>query len=131
MVDLAIAVVIGAAFVAIVNALVSDIIMPIVGIFGGKPNFDQYYWTVNHSKILVGSFLTAVVSFLIVAAVIFFFVIKPLNYMLSRRKQELPADPTSRECPFCLSEIPIQATRCAFCTSEVPVAQPATADVTA
>lgn len=119
-VDLAIAVVIGAAFSGIVDALVKDLVMPILGIFGGKPTFDQYYWTVNGSNILVGSFLTAVVSFLIIAAVIFFFVLKPLNYILSHRKAEVPPDPTTRECPFCLSEIPLQASRCAFCTSEVP-----------
>lgn len=119
--DLAIAFIIGVAFAAVIDALVKDIIMPILGIFGGKPTFDQYYWTINGSKILVGSFLTAVVSFLIIAAVIFFFVIKPLNLLLARRKAELPADPTTRECPFCLSDIPLQASRCAFCTSEVPV----------
>lgn len=125
-VDLAIAVVIGAAFAAIIDALVKDIIMPILGAFGGKPTFDQYYWTINGSKILVGSFLTAVVSFLIIAAVIFFAVIKPLNYLLSHRKAALPPDPTTRECPFCLSEIPLQASRCAFCTSEVPAVATAT-----
>lgn len=128
-VDLAIAFIIGAAFAAIVDALVKDIIMPILGAFGGKPTFDQYYWTINGSKILVGSFLTAVVSFLIIAAVIFFFVIKPLNYLLSHRKTELPPDPTTRECPFCLSEIPLQASRCAFCTSEVPALAPMEAAV--
>ncbi|HEX8035031.1 MAG TPA: large conductance mechanosensitive channel protein MscL [Ktedonobacterales bacterium] len=119
-VDLAIAFVIGAAFAAIVDALVKDIIMPMLAALGGKPTFDQYYWTINGSKILVGSFLTAVVSFIIIAAVIFFFVIKPLNYLLAHRKSEVPPDPTTRECPFCLSDIPLQASRCAFCTSEVP-----------
>lgn len=119
-VDLAIAFVIGAAFSGIVDALVKDLIMPILGIFGGKPTFDQYYWTINGSHILIGSFLTAVVGFLIISAVIFFFVVKPVNYLLSYRKAELPPDPTTRECPFCLSEIPLQASRCAFCTSEVP-----------
>ncbi len=120
-VDLAVAFVIGVAFAAVVTALVNDIIMPILGIFGGKPSFDQYYWTINGSRILIGSFLTAVVSFLILAAGIFFFVVKPVNYMMSHRKAELPPDPTTRECPFCLSDIPLQASRCAFCTSEVPV----------
>lgn len=119
-VDLAIAVVIGAAFGAVVVALVQDIIMPLLGAFGGKPTFDQYYWTINHSNILVGSFLTAVVSFLIIAAVIFFFVIKPLNALLAMRKKPEAAAPTTRECPYCLSEIPLKATRCAYCTAEVP-----------
>ncbi len=126
-VDLAVAFVIGVAFAAVVTALVNDIIMPILGIFGGKPSFDQYYWTINGSKILIGSFLTALVSFLLLAAAIFFFVVKPVNYLVSRRKAELPPDPTTRECPFCLSDIPLQASRCAFCTSEVPVPATVTA----
>lgn len=121
-VDLAVAVVIGVAFGAVVTALVNDVIMPILGAFGGKPSFDQYYWTLNHSNILVGTFLTALVAFLILAAVIFFFVIKPINWLMSRRKTELPADPTTRDCPYCISSIPIQATRCPFCTSEVSAA---------
>ena len=120
-VDLAVAVVIGAAFGAVVTALVQDIIMPLIGAFGGKPTFDQYYWTINHSKILVGSFLTAIVAFLILAAVIFFFIVKPINMLIARRKSEPPPDPTTRDCPYCLSTIPIKASRCAFCTQEVPV----------
>jgi large conductance mechanosensitive channel len=118
-VDLAIAVVIGAAFSGVVNALVNDIIMPIISIIGGKPNFDQYYWVINGSQIMVGSFLTALVSFVIIAAVIFFLVLQPINALMARRKTELPADPTTRDCPYCVSSIPIQATRCPFCTSEV------------
>jgi large conductance mechanosensitive channel len=122
-VDLAIAVVIGAAFSGVVNALVNDIIMPIISIIGGQPNFDQYYWVINGSHILVGSFLTALVSFVIIAAVIFFLVLQPINALMARRKTELPTDPTTRDCPYCVSSIPIQATRCPFCTSEVaPVA---------
>jgi len=118
-VDLAVAVVIGAAFSGIVDALVKGIIMPIIGIFGGQPSFDQYYWVINGSHILVGTFLTALVSFLIIAAVIFFLVLRPINALMARRKTELPTDPTTRDCPYCLSSIPIKATRCPFCTSEV------------
>jgi large conductance mechanosensitive channel len=122
-VDLAVAVVIGAAFGAVVASFVSDVIMPIIGALGGKPSFDQYYWVLNGSRILVGSFLTALVAFVILAAVVFFFVVKPVNWLMSRRKTELPTDPTTRDCPYCISSIPIQATRCPFCTSEVaPVA---------
>ncbi len=122
-VDLAVAVVIGTAFGLVVAAFVSDIIMPILGALGGKPSFDQYYWVLNGSKILVGTFLTVLVAFVILAAVIFFFVVKPVNWLMSRRKTELPADPTTRDCPYCVSSIPVQATRCPFCTSEVaPVA---------
>jgi large conductance mechanosensitive channel len=121
-VDLAIAFVIGAAFGAVVTALVQDIIMPLIGAFGGKPTFDQYYWVINHSQIKIGSFLTALVSFIILAAVVFFFVVKPVNALLARRASEPPADPAERNCPYCLSSVPVQATRCAFCTSELPAA---------
>ena len=118
-VDLAVAVVIGAAFGAVVASLVQNVIMPIIGAFGGKPSFDQYYWTINGSQIKIGTFITALVAFVILAAVIFFFVVKPVNWLMSRRKVELPPDPTTRDCPYCVSSIPIQATRCPFCTSEV------------
>lgn len=119
-VDLAVAVVIGAAFGAVVVALVGDVIMPLIGAFGGKPTFDQYYWTVNGSKILIGSFLTALVAFVIIAAVIFFLVVRPVNALMARRKTDTPVDETTRECPYCLSSIPRAASRCAFCTQEVP-----------
>lgn len=125
MVDLAVAVVIGVAFGAVITALVADIIMPILGAFGGKPTFDQYYWTINGSRILIGSFLTALVAFLILAAVIFFAVVKPVNMLMARRKTELPVNPTTRDCPYCVSSIPIAATRCPFCTSDVSAAVPA------
>lgn len=125
-VDLAVAVVIGVAFGAVVTSLVNDVIMPLLGAFGGKPSFNQYYWVLNGSHINIGTFITALVAFLILAAVIFFFIVKPVNWLMSRRKTELPADPTTRDCPFCVSSIPVQATRCPFCTSEVsPVAAPA------
>ncbi len=126
-VDLAIAVVIGAAFSGIVTALVKDLITPLIAALGGQPDFSALTFTINKSKFLYGDFINSLVSFLIIAAVIFFLVIKPLNLLLSRRKQELPPDPTTRECPYCLSEIPIKATRCAFCTAEVPAAAAAPA----
>lgn len=99
--------------------------MPLIGAFGGKPSFDQYYWVLNGSHINIGTFITTLVSFVIISAVVFFFVVKPVNWLMSRRKTELPADPTTRDCPYCVSSIPVQATRCPFCTSEVaPVATP-------
>lgn len=119
-VDLAVGIVIGAAFGTVVTAFVNDLILPFIAAFGGKPNFDGYKIPLGSSTILIGSFITALVSFLILAAVIFFFVVKPVNMLMSRRKTELPADPTTRDCPFCLSSVPIKATRCAFCTSEIP-----------
>ena len=120
-VDLAIAVVIGAAFSGIVTALVNGIFMPLIGAVGGKPTFDQYYLSLNHSKILLGTALAAIVNFLIVAAVIFFLVLKPLNALMALRARhnESPAEPQTRECPYCLSEIPLKATRCRYCTADV------------
>lgn len=126
-VDLAIAVVVGAAFSGIVTALVKDIVTPILAAFGGAPDFSAIYFTINHSKFAIGDFINAVVSFLIIAAVIFFLVVKPLNWFLSLRKKEEAA--TTRECPYCMSEIPVQATRCAFCTQEVPAIGGAPAQV--
>jgi large conductance mechanosensitive channel len=120
-VDLAIAVVIGAAFSGIVTALVNGVIMPLIGAIGGKPSFDQYYLSLNNSKILLGTALTALVNFLLVAAVIFFLVLKPLNTLMALRARhnEAPAEATTRECPYCLSEIPLKATRCRYCTADV------------
>jgi large conductance mechanosensitive channel len=120
-VDLAVAVVIGAAFGAVVTALVTDIVTPLVAAIFGKPSFDGLTFTINGSHFLYGAFLDAVLSFLTIAAAIFFLVVKPLNVLAARRAAGAPTEsPTTRPCPECLSEIPIAAGRCAFCTSEVP-----------
>ncbi len=125
-VDLAVGVVIGAAFSGIVAALVADVITPLIGIFVSDPknpvNFDELNFAIHGSKFLVGHFLNVIVSFLIIAAVVFFFVVKPVNYLMSRRKTETPVTPTTRDCPECLSSIPMAATRCAFCTAVVAAA---------
>lgn len=126
MVDLAVAVVIGVAFGAVITSLVQNVIMPIIGIFGGKPSFDQYYWVINGSQIRIGTFITALIAFVIIAAVIFFLVIKPLNMVMALRKKP-EAEATTRECPYCLSEIPVKATRCAYCTADVPALEPSAA----
>ncbi|HKV84639.1 MAG TPA: large conductance mechanosensitive channel protein MscL [Ktedonobacterales bacterium] len=126
-IDLAIGIVIGVAFGAVVSGFVKDLITPLIAAIGGKPDFSSLAFTINHSRFLWGDFLNQVVSFIIIAAVIFYFVVKPVNALMNRRKSELPVDPTTRECPYCLSSIPLKASRCAFCTAEVP----ATADVTA
>lgn len=118
-VDLAVGIVIGVAFGALVTAFIKDLIMPIVGIFGGTPNFSSVYFTINNSRFLIGDFITVLIAFIVLAAVVFFFVVRPVNALMSRRKTELPADPTTRECPYCLSSIPIKASKCAFCTSDV------------
>ena len=118
-IDLAIAVVIGAAFGAVVAALVKDLITPLIAAIGGKPDFSALSFTINGSKFLYGDFINAVVSFLIIAAVVFFLVVKPMNALMDRLKPELPVKTRTRECPYCLSAIPVAATVCAFCTKDV------------
>ena len=115
--DLAVAVVIGAAFTGVVTALTTDIITPFIkAIFSGSTQFDGLVWSVNGSKIYYGKVLTALLTFVIVAAVIFFLVIKPVNHLMDRLGRTPKEDPL-RECPDCLSKVPVAATRCAFCTS--------------
>jgi large conductance mechanosensitive channel len=119
-VDLAVAVVIGVAFGAVVTALVKDIITPIIAAIFGKPDFSNLSFTIHKSHFLYGDFINAVITFVSVAAAIFFFVVKPLNFFLERRRRSV-AEPesTDRQCPECLSTIPKAATRCAFCTAQV------------
>ena len=127
LVDLAVAVVIGTAFGAVVTALVKDLVTPLIAAIGGKPDFSGLKFTINGSAFLYGEFLNALFAFLVIAAVIFFLVIKPLNALMERRSVDTPADATTRTCPQCLSDIPIAAKRCAFCTSTVaPLPAPAT-----
>ncbi len=121
-IDLAIAVVIGAAFGAVVTALVQDLVTPLLAAIGGQPDFGALTFTINGSTFAYGHFLNAVISFVLVAAVIFFFVVKPVNALIERSRREPTPDPTTRKCPECLSEIPIAARRCAFCTAEVATA---------
>jgi large conductance mechanosensitive channel len=117
-VDLAVGVVVGAAFGSVVTALVKDIITPILTI-PGKINFPNLSVKIGGGEILYGDFLNTVISFLLIAFAVFFFIVRPVNWLMERRKTETPVEPTTRECPQCLSNIPRQATRCAFCTSEV------------
>ena len=114
--DLAVAFVIGVAFAAVINSLVKDIIMPIIAAIFGKPDFSGLTFTVNNSVFFYGSFINAVVSFLLVAAAIYFIIVMPMNKLAERRAKG--ADPTVKECPECLSEIPHKAHKCAFCGSE-------------
>jgi large conductance mechanosensitive channel len=118
-VDLAVAVVIGAAFTAVVNALVKDLITPIIAAIFGKPNFADLTFTINDSRFAYGDFLNAVLTFVLVAFALFFLVVKPVNYLMARRRTEPNVESTTRDCPECLSAIPVAAHRCAFCTSEV------------
>jgi large conductance mechanosensitive channel len=116
-VDLAIAVVIGVAFGAVVTAFVKDLVTPLIAALGGKPDFASFYFTVNNAKFLYGDFIDAVLAFIVIAAVIYFFVVVPVNALIERSRKEPPADPTTKKCTECLSEIPIAARRCAFCAS--------------
>jgi large conductance mechanosensitive channel len=118
-VDLAVAVVIGTAFTAVVNALVKDLITPIIAALFGEPLFTGLTFSINGSRFAYGDFLNAVLTFVLVAAAVFFFVVKPVNYLMERRRTGPDVESTTRDCPECLSAIPIAASRCAFCTSEV------------
>lgn len=119
--DLAVAVVVGAAFGAVVTALVKDLITPLIAAIVGKPDFSAIQFQVNASKFLIGDFINALVSFLLISAAVYFFVVLPVNALLARlHRGEVPPDPTTKECPECISTIPIRAKRCAFCTSPVP-----------
>ena len=117
-VDLAVAVVIGAAFGAVIAAFVKDLITPFIAALIGKPDFSALGLTIRGSRLLIGDFLNALIAFVLVAAAVYFFVVAPVNAMVARRKRgEAPVDPTTKKCAECLSEVPIAARRCAFCTS--------------
>jgi large conductance mechanosensitive channel len=120
-VELAVAVIIGTAFTAVVMALVKDIITPLIAAIGGKPNFEGLTFSINHSVFAYGDFLNAVVGFVIEAAAVFFFAVVPLTKLITRLNLLPPTKPApvTTPCPQCLSDIPAAATRCAFCTSEV------------
>ena len=123
-VDLAVAVVVGVAFAAVVTAFVNDLITPLIAAIFGKQNFSNLYFTLNNSRFRYGWFINAVLSFLIIATVVFFAVVVPLTALM-RRLNVLPKDepePETHPCPECLSDIPVAARRCAFCTSEVTAA---------
>ena len=114
-VDLAVAVVIGAAFGTVVNSLVADIATPIIGAIIGEPDFGALDFTINDSRFTYGNFLNALIAFVTIAAAVFFFAVKPVNLLMQRARKEPPADPTTKKCAECMSEIPIDARRCAFC----------------
>jgi large conductance mechanosensitive channel len=118
-VDLAVGVVIGVAFGAVVTAFVADLLTPLIAAIFGSHDFSALTFTIHGSRFLYGDFLNAVISFVTIAAAVFFFVVRPVNALVARRRTEPPADPSTRACPECLSEIPREARRCAFCTYEV------------
>lgn len=114
-VDLAVGVVIGAAFGAVVTAFVKDLLTPLIAAIAGKPDFSAYAWEVNGAKFLYGDFLNAIISFLLIAAAVYYFVVLPVNTLMARYQTQ--ALPDKKKCPECLSDVPIDAHKCAFCTS--------------
>jgi len=122
-VDLAVGVVIGAAFGATVTAFVKDLLTPLIAALVGKPDFSAFYFDVNGSRFLYGDFINAVLSFLLIAVAVYFFVVVPVNKLIQRYHREpAPADPTTKKCPECLSEVPIAARKCAHCASVIGTA---------
>lgn len=120
-VDMAVGIVIGAAFGGVVTSLVKSLIEPLIALLVGKPDFSAIAFTIGSTPFPIGVFITAVVNFLLIAAAIYFFVVVPINALVARmRKAPAPADPTTKKCPECLSEIPIDAKRCAHCAQPVP-----------
>src|SRR3954447_8541838 len=117
LVDMAVGIVIGLAFAAVVTALVADLITPIIAAIFGSHDFSTLSFTINGSTFHYGDFINALITFLSIAAAVFFFVVKPYNMLLTRARREGPPDPDTRNCPECLSEIPIAATRCYQCTT--------------
>ena len=119
-VDLAVGIVIGVAFTAVVNGLVSDIITPLIPLPTGSLA-DLTWTTPYHSQIKIGAFINAVITFLLIALVIYFFVVRPVNALMARFKpKEVETPPATRDCPYCLNSVPLMATRCGFCTSPLP-----------
>jgi large conductance mechanosensitive channel len=116
-VDLAVGVIIGVAFGTVVTAFVEGLLTPLIGALVGTPDFSAWQFTVNGSVFALGSFVNAVISFVLIAAAVFFLVVKPVNALIARSHSEPPADPTTKKCPECLSEVPLAASRCAFCTT--------------
>ena len=119
-VDLAVAVVIGGAFGAVVASFVADVLTPLIAAVAGKPDFSALVWNVGGAQVMYGKFLNALIAFLMVAAAVYFFLVAPMNALEGRRRRgEKPADPTTKQCPECLSEIPIAAKRCAHCAQPI------------
>lgn len=118
-VDMAVGIVIGAAFGTVVTSFVKDLLTPLIAAIVHAPDFSRIAFVLNGSKFLVGDFINAIVSFLIIATAVYFAVVLPINSLVARMRRQPPADPTTKKCPECISEIPIQAKKCAFCASSL------------
>jgi large conductance mechanosensitive channel len=127
-VDLAVGIVIGAAFTAVVQALVKDLITPMISLFGGAPDFSNFVLTVGNARFAIGDFINVVISFIILALVVYFFVVLPVNTLMEKYKPESEPAPT-RVCPECTSKIPEKARRCQYCTAQVATPSPETLEV--
>ncbi|MGH3938509.1 MAG: large conductance mechanosensitive channel protein MscL [Pseudonocardiaceae bacterium] len=119
-VDLAVGVAIGAAFTAVVTSFTQNLLTPILAIPGGEVSFANLTFTIGGSEFRYGAFIDSIVSFLLIAAALFFLVVRPVNTLMARLKTEPPVESTTRDCPECLSSIPVKAQRCAFCTAPIP-----------
>ena len=122
LVEMAVGIVIGLAFTAVVSALVADLITPLIAAIGGNPDFSSLSFTINKSHFLYGAFFNALIAFVLIAAVVFFLVVKPYNMLTARYRSEPSPDPTVGKCPHCLSDIPAAAAVCSYCTRDVAVA---------
>ncbi len=118
-VDLAVGVIMGASFNLVVTALVKDLLTPSIAAVFAAPNFAGLYFTINGSQFMYGELINTLISFLLTAIAVYFFVVTPINTLISRMRTEPPADPTTKKCPECLSDIPLTAHRCAYCTQVV------------
>lgn len=119
LIEVAVALVLALAFTAVVTSLVENLITPLIAAIFGQPDFSGLTFTINESTFRYGEFLNALLAFVLIAAVLFFLVVKPVNALIERSRREGTPDPTTRQCPECRSEIPVEARRCAHCTSEV------------
>jgi large conductance mechanosensitive channel len=118
-VDMAVGIVVGAAFGTVVTSFVKDLLTPFIAAVVHAPDFSRIAFELNGSKFLIGDFINSLISFFIIATAVYFAVVLPINTLVARMRRQPPADPTTKKCPECISEIPIQAKRCAFCTSEL------------
>lgn len=118
-VDLAVGVVFGAAFSGLVNSIVKDLVTPLIAAIFTQPDFSQIQFTIRGSKFMLGDFLNTFISFVILAFVVYFFIVLPMNALVARSRKEPPQDPTTKKCPECRSEIPLDATRCMHCTQVI------------
>ena len=116
-VDMAVGIVVGAAFGTVVTSFVKDLLTPFIAAIVSKPDFSKIAFELHGSKFLIGDFVNNIVSFILIAAAVYFAVVLPINALVARARKAPPADPTTKKCPECISEVPIQAKKCAFCTS--------------